>query len=152
VDPELPVNVETMEQRVASLSARPRFATFLLVSFGVLALLLAAAGVAGVAGYLVAERSRDIGVRMALGATPEVVRREILAETARWVAGGTVLGALLAVAGTRLVRTLLYGVVPHDAWAWGGALAVLAIATFGAALRPALRASQIDPMSALRAE
>ena len=127
VDAELPVNVETMEQRVASLSARPRFTAFLLVSFGVLALLLASAGVAGMAGYLVAERSRDIGVRIALGATPAIVRKEVLGETARWVGGGAVLGALLAVAGTRLVRTLLYGVAPQDPWAWAAALAILAL-------------------------
>jgi putative ABC transport system permease protein len=152
IDRELPVSVDTMQQRVSELSARPRFTAFLLVAFGVLAILLAATGLAGVAGYLVTERTRDIGIRIALGATPAVVRREVLIEAARWVAGGAALGLLLAMAFSRIVGTLLYGVTPNDPWAWSAALLILSAVSFAAALRPALRASRIDPMSALRTE
>ena len=152
VDRELPVSIDTMQQRVSELSARPRFTAFLLVAFGVLAILLAATGLAGVAGYLVTERTRDIGIRIALGATPAVVRREVLMEAVRWVAGGAALGLLLAMAFSRIVETLLYGVTPNDPLAWSAALLILSAVSLAAALRPALRASRIDPMSALRTE
>ena len=152
IDPQLPVSIDTLEQRVSALSARPRFTAFLLVSFGLLAVLLAATGLAGVAGYLVTERTRDIGVRMAMGATPSMVRREVLAETARWIFGGAVLGILLAISFSKAVGAFLYGVTAHDPWAWTAAFVTLSLVLLAAALRPAARASRIDPMSALRTE
>jgi predicted lysophospholipase L1 biosynthesis ABC-type transport system permease subunit len=152
IDPQLPVSIDTLDQRISELSARPRFTAFLLVSFGLLAVLLAAAGLAGVAGYLVTERTRDIGVRMALGATPSVVRREVLAEAARWVFGGAALGILLAIAFSKALGSLLYGVTAYDPWTWTVALVTLCLVLMAAALRPAARASRIDPMSALRTE
>ena len=88
IDGQLPVTISTLDQQVSELSARPRFTAVVLVSFGVLAMLLAATGLAGVAGYLVTERTRDIGIRIALGATPGVVQREVLWESARWVLAG----------------------------------------------------------------
>ena len=152
IDPQLPVSIDTLEQRVSALSARPRFTAFLLVSFGLLAVLLAATGLAGVAGYLVTERTRDIGVRMAMGATPSMVRREVLAETARWIFGGAVLGILLAIGFSKAVGAFLYGVTARDPWAWTAAFVTLSLVLLAAALRPAGRASRIDPMSALRTE
>jgi predicted permease len=152
VDPELPVTVDTMQQRVSQLSARPRFTAFLLISFGFLAMILAATGLAGVAGYLVTERARDIGVRMALGATAGAIRREVLGEAARWVAGGAMLGVVVAAAASRLLASLLYGITPSDPWAWAAALAILAAVLLLSVLRPALRAARIDPAVALRAE
>lgn len=152
VDRELPVNIDTLQQRVSGLAARPRFTAFLLISFGVLAMLLAATGLAGVAGYLVTERTRDIGVRIALGATPAAVRRQILGEAGRWVAAGIMLGLIFAAAGSRVVRSLLYGVAPDDPAAWIAALVIMGVVLLAAALRPAVRASRIDPMKALRSE
>jgi hypothetical protein len=152
LDNELPVTIVAMHQRVTDLSARPRFTAFLLVAFAVLALVLAAAGLSGVAAYLVAERTRDIGVRMALGATPAAIRRHVLGEAARWVIGGAVVGLLFASAAARSVAALLYGVSPHDVWAWTAALAVLSGVLLISALLPAVRAARIDPMRALRSE
>jgi putative ABC transport system permease protein len=152
IDPGLPVTVERMDRRVSELAARPRFTALLLLSFGALALALAAAGVGGVAGYLVTQRTRDIGVRMALGATPAAVRRDVLGEAARWVLGGALGGTLAAVATSRVAGSMMYGVAPYDPWAWAGAIAILTVTLFAAVLRPALRAARIDPVSALRAE
>jgi ABC-type antimicrobial peptide transport system permease subunit len=152
IDHELPVMIDTMGQRVSALSARHRFTAFLLVSFGILAMLVAATGLAGVTGYLVTQRTRDIGVRIALGATPGVVRREVLMEAAYWVTAGAALGIFLSMACSRLLGTLLYGVTPRDPLSWASALFVLALVSIAAALGPAIRASRIDLMSALRSE
>ena len=152
IDRELPVTIATMNERVSQLSARPRFTAFLLVAFGALAMLLAAVGLAGVAGYLVTERTRDIGVRMAVGATPANVRSEVLSEAARWVLAGTALGAFMSAGTARLISSFLFGVIPADPWAWSATMFVLAIVSGLAVLRPANRAARIDPMVALRSE
>jgi len=152
MDPELPLTVERVTDRVSQLAARPRFTAVLLACFGALALLLAAAGLAGVAGYLVTQRTRDIGVRMALGATPAAVTRQVLAEAARWVIAGSVLGAFAAAAASRIIATMTHGIAPYDPWAWAVSIVTLIAVLSAAVLRPALRASRIDPITALRTD
>jgi putative ABC transport system permease protein len=124
----------------------------LLAAFAYLALLLAAAGFYGVASFLVAQRTRDIGVRMALGATPRLVAGQVLAEAVLWIAAGTGLGVLLAWTGKGVLKPQLYGVTMSDSISWFGALLVLSAVLMVSVLRPAARAARVDPMTALRDE
>jgi predicted permease len=152
LDPQLPVTVEALDEEVARLTERPRFLAWLLSAFAGIALLLAAAGLYGVASYLVTQRTRDIGVRIALGAAPTDISRQVVGEAGRWIAAGTVLGCALAWAGARAIEAQLYGVGSYDPLSWITALAVLCTALFLAVLRPAIRAARVDPMEALRAD
>jgi predicted permease len=152
LDPQLPVTIQPLEEEVARLTERPRFVAWLLSAFAGLALLLAAAGLYGVASYLVTQRTRDIGVRMALGASPADISRQVLGEAGRWIMAGAVLGCALAWAGTRAIETQLYGIGSHDPLSWIAALAVLFAALLLAVLRPAARAARVDPIEAVRAE
>jgi predicted permease len=153
LDPSLPIaNVRRMTDVVAASMATPRLTGSLLTIFGALALVLAAIGVSGVLSYLVSSRRREIGIRMALGASRGnvlglVVRRGLV--TAAWGVGAGVLGGL---ALTRLMQGLLYGVAPRDPATFGSvALLLLVIALLASAV-PALRAARVDPLEALRAE
>ena len=152
IDPQTPVIVKTLDQEVASLAERPRFIALLLAAFAYLALLLAAAGLYGVASFLVAQRTRDIGIRMALGATPRLVAGQVLAEAMRWIAAGATLGVLLAWAGRGVLSSQLYGVTMSDSVSWLGALLVLSAVLLVSVLRPAARAARVDPITALRDE
>lgn len=152
LDPQLPVTIQPLEQEVAGLTDRPRFIAWLLSAFAGLALLLAAAGLYGVASYLVTQRTRDIGVRIALGAAPADISRKVVYEAGRWIAAGAALGSALAWAATRAIEAQLYGVGSHDPVSWIAALAVLCAALLLAVLRPAARAARVDPMEALRAD
>ncbi len=95
LDPTQLVTIETADAQVARLTARPRFIAWLLTAFAALALLLAAAGLYSVASYLVTQRRRDIGVRMALGAAPRDVARQVVGESGRWIIGGALVGCAL---------------------------------------------------------
>jgi len=152
VDPQTPVIVKTLDQQVASLAERPRFIASLLAAFAYLALLLAAAGLYGVASFLVAQRTRDIGVRMALGATPRLVAGQVLAEAVRWIAAGATLGVLFAWAGRGVLQSQLYGITMNDSASWIGAMLVLSLVLLAAVLNPAARAARVDPVTALRDE
>lgn len=152
LDPQLPVTVQPLDVEVARQTDRPRFLAWLLSAFAGLALLLAAAGLYGVASYLVTQRTRDIGVRIALGAAPADISRQVVGEAARWIAAGAVLGCALAWAGTRVLKAHLYGISSHDPLSWIAALGVLCVALLLAVLRPATRAARVDPMEALRAD
>jgi predicted permease len=152
LDPLIPVTVEPLDAEVARQTERPRFVAWLLSAFAGLALLLAAAGLYGVASYLVTQRTRDIGVRIALGATPSDISRQVVSEAGRWIAAGAVLGCALAWAATRALEAQLFGVGSRDPVSWIAALGVLAAALLLAVLLPANRAARVDPMEALRAE
>jgi predicted permease len=152
LDPQLPVTVQPLDAEVARLTERPRFLAWLLSAFAGLALLLAAAGLYGVASYLVTQRTRDIGVRIALGAAPADISRQVLREAGRWIAAGAVLGCALAWAGTRAIQAQLFQVSPLDPLSWIASLGVLCAALLFAVLRPATRAARVDPMEALRAD
>ena len=150
IDPSLPVNLETMETRVGKLSDRPRFNAFLLATFAGMGVLLAAVGLYGVVSFLVAQRTREIGVRMALGATSRSIARMVLGDAFRWSLSGAVLGLAGSFFAARFLRALLFGVKEHDLWAPAAAVALLLGVALAAAWAPSRRASRVDPMRALR--
>lgn len=145
-------DVETMDQVVAGNIAEPRFQTLLLGSFGVLGLMLAMVGIYGVISYSVRQRTREIGVRMALGAQPQDVLRMVIGE-GMWLAGaGIILGVGGALALTRFLRSLLFEIKPTDPATFVGVAIVLAIVALAACWIPARRAMKVEPMEALRYE
>ncbi|MFN7992776.1 MAG: ABC transporter permease [Bryobacteraceae bacterium] len=150
LDPTLPVSVETLDQRVGKLAQRPRFNALLLGLFASVGLLLSAIGLYGIMSFLVAERTREIGVRMALGATPAVVTKLILGHASRWCAAGAVLGAAGAWLATRVLQSMLFQVSAKDPWTLSAALALLLAVGLLAAWIPSRRAARIDPIAALR--
>jgi ABC-type antimicrobial peptide transport system permease subunit len=132
--------------------APTRFAMALLLAFAVIALVLSAVGLYGVIAYSVTQRTREIGVRVALGADRRSVERLVVGEGLRLTTAGLVVGILSALASTRLLAGLLYGVSPADPASYVGiGLLVVAIASV-ASWTPARRAVRIDPVAALRAE
>jgi putative ABC transport system permease protein len=152
LDPTLPVTLETMSQRVGKLAQRPRFNAVLLSLFAGMGVLLAAIGIYGVVGYLVEQQTREIGVRMALGATSQSILKMILSNIARWTIGGAALGLLGAWLCARLLESLLFQVRAHDPFLLGLALFILLGVAFFAAWIPARRAMRVDPVVALRYE
>ncbi|HYE87020.1 MAG TPA: ABC transporter permease [Vicinamibacterales bacterium] len=150
--PEVPVRVETMEMTLANASATPRFRTVLLVVFAGVALLLAVAGVYGVMAYMVNQRVPEIGLRVALGASPADVIRLVLREGAWLVAAGLAAGAALSIAGARFISGLLFGVSARDPLVFISVSMLVAIAALAACLVPGRRALKVDPLLALRAE
>lgn len=153
MDPEVPVtDVRTLEDIVGSTIARPRAISVLVAVFALIALALAAVGVYGVMAYSVSQRTQEIGVRMALGASTESVFRLVLGQALRLVATGVVAGLIAAGLLTRLLETLLYEIEPLDPWIFGvTALVLLLVATF-ASYVPARRGMHIAPVDALRAK
>ena len=132
--------------------ARPRFALAVFGVFAAIALAVCAAGLYGIIAYAVAQRTREIGVRVALGAEPMAVARLVLADSGRLVLMGGALGLLAAFAATRVLATFLYQVRPADPTALGGACLLLVIVALIATLVPVRRALRIDPMDALRTD
>ena len=151
-NPEIPVRIETMEMTLAGASATPRFRTVLLVVFAAVALLLAIAGVYGVMAYTVNQRVPEIGLRVALGASPSDVMQLVLREGAWLVAIGLAVGAALSLAGARFISGLLFGVSARDPLVFAAVSVLVAIAALGACLIPGRRALRVDPLLALRAE
>jgi len=153
VDPTIPLaNAETMQTLVNRSMGRLSFTTMLLGIAGTVALALAAIGLYGVLAYLVARRTNEIGVRIALGARPGQVERLVVGNALRLAGIGLVLGLVGAIACARVLRGLLYGVAPWDPMAYLLAVLVLAATALVAAWIPARRASRIDPALALRLE
>ena len=152
-DRNLPISqVLTMDQAVADATAQPRFEVLLLGMFAAVALVLAAVGIYGVMNYAVSRRTREIGIRLSLGASRPtvlwmVLRQAIVQALAGAVAGGA--GALLL---GRLMTKMLYGVRPTDPVTFGGVAIVLGLAALLATCVPARKVSRIDPMVALRNE
>jgi ABC-type antimicrobial peptide transport system permease subunit len=153
IDPSLPVtDVQTMAQVVARGVASRRFSMAIVSAFGVVALLLAAIGLYGVLAYRVAARRREIGVRVALGADRAQVVRSVLGDGLLLVLGGAGLGLLGAAGLARFLQSVLYETSARDPWAFAAAPLVLVVAALAASYLPALRASRVDPMRALRVE
>ena len=152
VDPEVPIVLQTMPQLVSRTVADRRFTMLVLGTFGGLALLLAIVGIYGVVSYSVAQRTREIGVRRALGATPGRVSTLVLGSTLAAVVPGLLLGALLTLANSRTLGALLYGVSPFDLPALTIAVGALGAAALVASLVPAWRAVRVDPLIAMRSE
>jgi putative ABC transport system permease protein len=145
-------DVRTMQEVVDATIARPRTVTVLLLAFAVMALLLAAVGVYGVMAYSVAQRTQEIGVRMALGATPRSVFDLVLAQAVRLVGIGVVAGLIFAAALTRVLAALLYETQPLDPATFIVTTVLLTVVAMVACYVPARRGTRIAPVQALRAD
>ena len=153
LDPNLPVeNLRTLEQQVQNNVFMDRMMTTLSAAFAVLATLLAAVGLYGVLAYTVTQRTREIGLRMALGAAPARVRVMVLRQVAVMTAIGGVIGIAVAVAAGRGAQSLLYQLRGWDPLVLAASAVVLTLVALGAGLVPAHRAARLDPMRALRYE
>jgi putative ABC transport system permease protein len=153
VDPLQPISkIATMEQVVARSTGQRRLGLMLFAAFGGLALLLAAAGIYGVLAGSVAERTREFGVRTALGASPLSIVRLVMRQGALLTVAGLVLGAAGALALSRYLRSLLYGVETTDPAALLIASFTILMVTVAACIVPARRATTVDPASALRSD
>jgi ABC-type antimicrobial peptide transport system permease subunit len=153
IDPNLPTYaVMTMNDMVNGKIAQERLVAFLCTAFAVLALLLSAVGLYGVLAYSVTQRTQEIGIRIALGATRERIFRSLFSETALFISVGIAAGLGIALACGRLLRTILYGVSPTDLHIITVAALILAAVSALAAFFPASRATRIDPNTALRYE
>jgi len=152
IDPTVPLTIEGMKTRVGKLAQRPRFTAVLLSLFACMGVLLAAIGIYGVVGFLVAQQTREIGIRIALGATPQTILKLILSNMLRWTVSGAALGLLGAWFSSRLLESLLFEVRAHDPLLLLSALFALLVVAFSAAWIPARRAMRVDPVVALRYE
>ena len=153
VEPDVPIaRVGTLaELREESVSSQ-RINALLVSGFGVVALLIAAVGLAGVLGFSVSQRTNEIGVRMSLGAQPGQVRRMIVLEGGKVLAIGLVIGAVGALAASRVLEGLLFGVAPRDPLTLVVVSLIMGAVGVTAALVPAVRASSVEPVEALRSE
>ena len=152
MDSTLPVEMGTMRARIEGVTGRPRFYARLLTAFAGVGVLLAGIGLFGVMSFLVAQRRREIGVRMALGATQSRVVGLIFGFAARWTICGLAAGSLGSLLATRWLRTLLFQVQPADPWAFAAAAGLLSVVAMVSAVAPAWRASGVDPAETLREE
>ena len=153
IDPDLPLfDVRQMDERLAAALATARFNTLLLSLLGAIGLLLAASGIYGVIAYFVSQRTQEIGVRIALGATAAGVVRLVLGEALQPVALGAALGVVSAIAATRVLASQLFDVSPTDPLTIAAVVAMLVGVAAVASVIPARRAASIDPTRALQAE
>ena len=153
MDSSLPVfNVRTFEQQIETRLSQDQLVALLATIFGALAALLAAMGIYGLLAYTVTQRTRDIGVRMALGAEPQRIGVMIGKEVSLLIAFGILVGLPLAYALGRFVASMLYQVKAFEAASVLGALLALGVVALAAAYLPARRATRVDPLVALRYE
>jgi len=148
--PEVPTKFTTMDRMVDGSIAQPRFRSMLTGLFAGLALLLAIAGIYGVMNYLVAERTAELGIRIALGARPGAVAGLVLKQAAALAAIGLTIGAVLSVAASRAIASMVYGVQPTDPLTYAAVSALVLGVVVLAAWLPARRAAATDPMTVLR--
>lgn len=146
------VEIHTMPGLVQESLHSDYFVARLASAFGLLAVVLAGVGLYGIMAFTVARRTRDIGIRMTLGASPQLILRQVLRETLILMLIGIAVGVPIALAGTRLIRTMLFGLGAADPIALVAACVILAAIAAAASYIPARRASQVDPMVALRYE
>jgi ABC-type antimicrobial peptide transport system permease subunit len=152
LNPEMPTKFETIEQIVSASFDNRRFSMIMLGIFAGSALLLAMVGLYGVMAYITAQRTQEIGIRMALGAQRLDMLRMIFRQSFTLVLAGVALGVLASVALTRLLGTMLYGVQATDIVTYGSVVGLLLAAAALASYIPARRAMMVDPMVALRYE
>jgi putative ABC transport system permease protein len=151
VDPELPVySVRTMTDLLGAAMAQRTFLMRLLVAFGVLATALALLGIYGVMAYSVSQRTREIGIRMAIGARQVDVSRMIMRRGILLTSAGAIAGVLASLGLTQLVKSQLFGVQPSDPWTMAAVLMLMTVVAAAAAYLPARRAARVDPLVALR--
>jgi putative ABC transport system permease protein len=153
VDPELPLaNVNTMEKLIESSTGQRRFAMLLLIGFSLLAMTLASIGLYGVMSYTVSQRSRELGVRLALGADSREVLGLVLVQGLRLALAGVVIGLVAAFAVTRVMKNMLFGLSSTDPLTFVAISLLLVAVALVASYLPALRATRVDPVVALRTE
>ncbi len=152
LDPTLPVDIATLRQRVAKLADQPRFQTTLVSFFAATGLALAMIGLYGVIAYLVAQRTQEIGVRMALGADKGDILRLVMGRSLRLILSGIAVGLVAALVATRVLSSLLYSVGPHDPVTFGLVTFLLVLVAIVAALIPARSATSVNPIVALRCD
>jgi len=153
IDPTLPISrIQTMERVRSNYLGPQQFNLVLVALFGALALILAAAGLYGVAAYSVAQRRREIGIRMAMGAQAKDVLRLVLGYGTKLAVLGVAVGSLTALVLTRLVSSLLYGISEHDPLTFVGVAVLLVSVAVIASYIPARRAMRVDPLVVLRCE
>ena len=153
VDPELPLaNVNTMEQLIDDSTGQRRFAMLLLIGFSLLAMTLASIGLYGVMSYTVSQRSRELGVRLALGADSREVLGLVLVQGLRLALAGVVIGLVAAFAVTRVMKNMLFGLSSTDPFTFVTISLLLVLVALVASYLPALRATRVDPVVALRTE
>src|SRR5262249_17330946 len=150
ISPDVPVKFTTLEVSLWENVAAPRFRTLLFGIFAGLAVGLAMAGVYGVMAYVVGQRSNEIGLRMALGASPSSVIWMVLRQGLTLAGAGLAIGLVGAAAATRLLTQMLFQVKPGDPLTYGAVIALLAIVAMAASYIPARRAAKVDPLAALR--
>jgi predicted permease len=152
IDPTVPLQIETLDQAVSKLADRPRFETALLGFFASCGLLMAVIGLYGVISFVAAQRTQEIGVRMALGATRMNILRLIAVEGVCLIAVGGVLGIGAALATAQLLKSLLFNVGPRDPFTYAAVALLLAVVALAATLIPARAAMKVEPLVALRYE
>jgi putative ABC transport system permease protein len=153
IDPDLPLaNIKPLSDVVADSMSQARFSALLLTAFGALALILATIGMYGVISYSVAQRTQEIGIRMALGAQPRSVLEMVIGQGARLALAGIAIGLIAAFGVAKLIGSFLYGVQPGDPLTFAAVSALLLAVALLACYIPARRAMRIDPMIALRYE
>jgi ABC-type antimicrobial peptide transport system permease subunit len=151
LDPALPLTgVQTLDDIVGASAASQRFNAALLGGFAGIALLLAALGIGGVLAISVAQRTQEIGIRLALGADAATLVRMVIRQGMMLALAGLAIGLPCAFAATRLLRTLLFETAPHDAVSFAAAAVLLCAVALVACAAPALRASRVNPIAALR--
>jgi len=150
VDPTVAFQIETLSQRVSRLAERPRFESALLGFFAFTGLLMAIIGLYGITAFMVTQRTQEVGVRMALGASRSNILRLILWDGIRLIALGGAVGLCAALAVSRLLKSLLFSIGPHDPATFIGVTALLALVALAATLLPARSATKVDPVVALR--
>jgi ABC-type antimicrobial peptide transport system permease subunit len=149
--PDVPLrNVRTMDGILARQTAQRRLNMLLLGLFGLLGLVISVVGLYGVMTYVVSQRTREMGVRMALGATRGRIVVMVLVSAGTLVAAGLAIGGVAAWYLSATAKAFLFGLEPTSAWAYAAALAVLALAGLAASVIPARRAANVDPVEALR--
>ncbi len=152
-DRSLPISqVRTMDEAVGLATAQPRFEMWLLASFGALALVLAAVGIYGVMNYAVSQRTREIGIRMSLGAGRGEIWQMVMSQGIRQAAAGILAGAAAAALLSRLMVQMLFGVEPTDLFTFLGVSGILVLTALAAIAIPARKAVRIEPVIALRTE
>ena len=145
------LGLSSMDERIGASFSSARFQVLLIAAFAGAALLLAGVGLYGTLAFAVRSRTRELGIRMALGATEREIVELVFRQALRVLVVGLGIGLVAALGLTRLLQGFLYRVSPIDPLAFGGALLVIVAVVFAAALRPAARAARVDPMASMRA-